>query len=197
MATPRLCSIPGCGKIGKLRRGWCHPHYMRWRSHGDPLGGGTANGVPMRYFREVVLAYEGGECLKWPFSGNQYGYGTVQCNGRKHLVSRLVCEEEHGPPPTPNHEAAHSCGNGNGGCCTKGHLSWKTPAENNADKIVHGTHSRGEKQRNHKLTSKDVLKIRTLIGKVSQKKIAQKFGVDPSAISRIHHGVDWGWLKDS
>lgn len=33
---PAICSVQGCGRGGKLRRGWCEPHYDRWRKHGDP-----------------------------------------------------------------------------------------------------------------------------------------------------------------
>ncbi|WP_292637037.1 hypothetical protein [Mesorhizobium sp.] len=56
-------------------------------------------------------------------------------DGKCRRVSRLVCEEVHGPPPSPDHEAAHSCDNGDLGCATKRHLSWKTPKENTADKF--------------------------------------------------------------
>lgn len=34
----RLCTIPNCDKP-HLAKGWCHMHYQRWRSHGDPMGG--------------------------------------------------------------------------------------------------------------------------------------------------------------
>lgn len=40
MSKPtRICSIDGCGKPHKSR-GWCNPHYRRWLTYGDPLGGG-------------------------------------------------------------------------------------------------------------------------------------------------------------
>lgn len=35
----RTCSIDGCNRGGKITRGWCRPHYLRWCRHGDPLGG--------------------------------------------------------------------------------------------------------------------------------------------------------------
>lgn len=31
------CSINGCENGGKLARGYCNKHYIRWRKHGDPL----------------------------------------------------------------------------------------------------------------------------------------------------------------
>lgn len=36
MADKPLCKIEGCGKGGKLTRGWCAMHYRRYRVHGDP-----------------------------------------------------------------------------------------------------------------------------------------------------------------
>lgn len=35
----RTCSIDGCSRGGKITRGWCRPHYLRWHRNGDPLGG--------------------------------------------------------------------------------------------------------------------------------------------------------------
>ena len=51
------------------------------------------------------------------------------------LVSRVVCEELNGPPPTSKHEAAHNTPNGCvGGLCVNGdHLRWATRKENAAD----------------------------------------------------------------
>lgn len=38
------CSIADCGnKV--VARGWCNRHYLRWRNHGDPLGGGKSPSV--------------------------------------------------------------------------------------------------------------------------------------------------------
>lgn len=36
MADKPVCKIEGCGKGGKLTRGWCAMHYGRYRAHGDP-----------------------------------------------------------------------------------------------------------------------------------------------------------------
>jgi hypothetical protein len=35
----RTCEVDGCGRRGRLSRGMCHTHYMRWRLRGDPGGG--------------------------------------------------------------------------------------------------------------------------------------------------------------
>ena len=30
------CSVDGCERTGRLRRGMCSKHYERWRVHGNP-----------------------------------------------------------------------------------------------------------------------------------------------------------------
>lgn len=32
----KMCSIEGCGRSGRLVRGWCLRHYNRWHKWGDP-----------------------------------------------------------------------------------------------------------------------------------------------------------------
>ncbi len=192
----KACSVDGC-KVNAHSGGsggWCHLHYMRWRRHGDPLKGRTADGEPPHYFRDVVLSYEGDECLKWPYAKSSSGYGKLWVDGRLQVVARLICERVNGPPPTPEHEAAHSCGNGHEGCVTKRHLSWKTPKENSTDQLVHGTRLRGSRQNGAKLTEDHVREIRGLKGKMLQREIAVQFGISQRNISNIHAGKIWAHL---
>jgi hypothetical protein len=186
MATPRICSIENCGKK-VFARGWCSRHWHRWRYHGDPLKGGTANGEPLQYFQETILTYEGNECLTWPYATNSAGYAHMYVDGRTQLISRLICSEVYGPAP-PNHEAAHECGKGHLACVAKRHLSWKTPVSNAADRVGHGTQYRAD------LTDAQVREIRALRGVVSQFKIAAKFGIHQTVVSRIQLGKAWSWV---
>lgn len=41
MNGTRVCSIDGCANA-RSTRGWCKPHYDRWRKYDDPLGGRPA-----------------------------------------------------------------------------------------------------------------------------------------------------------
>lgn len=195
MATQSVCKIEGCDKVANGHRGMCNAHYKRLWRYGDPLKQlKITNGEAQRFYRDVVLQYEGDECLAWPYAKYPSGYGHMVFEGRDITVSRLVCEHVHGAPPTPEHHAAHSCGKGHEACVAKRHVSWKTPSGNAADKIAHDTVGRGERHGGAKLTETDVTEIRALRGKMLQRDIAAKFGVTRGAIGFIQRGERWGWL---
>lgn len=192
----RTCSIPDCGKPHDAR-GWCQMHYLRWKRHGDPLGDGkTSPGDRMRFFTDVVLPYQGDGCLSWPYSRNRAGYGRMTVNGRSASVCRAVCEAMYGPPPTPNHEAAHSCGKGHEGCVNPRHLRWATSAENKADQVFHGTAPFGEQNPAARLSDADVFRIRGLRGKMSRPQIAALFGITPHHVTAIQVRRAWAHLTD-
>jgi hypothetical protein len=99
-----------------------------------------------------------------------------------------------GPSPTPRHEAAHSCGNGHLGCVSPRHLSWKTHKENMADKVQHGTLSRGERIRNSKLTESAVRSMKQS-GFADIKGLAKTYGVCRQTIEAVKHGITWSWVS--
>lgn len=144
MTTKKSCSISGCNNPA-IKRGWCNAHYKRWHQHGDPLGGGTFEGDPKRYFDEVVIPYSGDDCLTWPY-GKSDGYGIMVVDGKCCKVHRLACEEVSGSPPSPKHEAAHSCGNGHLGCVNPRHLRWRTHKENMREMVEHGRGPAGRRR---------------------------------------------------
>lgn len=189
-----ICSIPGCGKRHEAK-GYCKAHYKRFCKHGDPFGGRTSQGEPMRFVHEVALLYTGEECLRWPFTKNAKGYGYLWIDGKNVRAHRYVCELAHGAPPTPDHEAAHNCGKGHDSCIAPGHLDWKTRAENEADKLIHGTHSRGERNSGAKLTEAAARDILALKGIETQHNLAKRFLVSPGSIANIHAGRRWAWLS--
>lgn len=184
MADSRICTVEGCGKK-HFSRGFCSAHYTRNRRHGTPFGGGTQRGKPLSFFNEVVVAHKGDECLIWPYGRGDDGYGTLWENGHRHRVHRYACRRVHGAPPTPNHEAAHSCGNGHLGCCSPNHLRWATSKENNADKIGHGTVNLGLRNGMAKLSDDDVREIRRLANGKTHREIAGMFNVRRQSITDI------------
>lgn len=155
----------------------------------------SAPGEGYRYLCEVVLQYEGEDCLIWPYGRGADGYGIVRINGRATRVSRLSCEEENGPAPFEKMDAAHSCGNGHLGCCSRKHLRWATRLENARDAMSHDTHARGEINGNSKLTDKDVMDIRELRGKVTLRELSERYGVSQGSLCWVQKGKTWKHLN--
>jgi hypothetical protein len=147
---------------------------------------GTGFGI--RWMREHV-SHEGDECLIWPMSRHPTGYGNVSVDGIIYYSHRYMCELAHGPAPTPEHEAAHSCGRGHDGCVHPGHLSWKTPAENQADRKVHGTDERALHQRSWRITREQREEIVALKGRMTQREIANRYGISFQSVSHLHRYV--------
>jgi hypothetical protein len=72
-------------------------------------------------------------------------------------------------------------------------LKWGTYKQNSLDRVRDGTHNKGEKNINAKLTNRDVLKIKSMTG--LNVTIAQKFNVTPERIGQIKNGKGWGHLN--
>lgn len=129
------CSVSGCEK--PVRAGtMCAMHYKR-RSLGMDMTAPqmiASPGEPMKFI-ERHAADPDGPCLTWPFARFPNGYANLG----GYSAIREMCRVAHGEPPTPKHQAAHTCNNGAGGCIHPQHLSWKTPRENQFDRIEHGT----------------------------------------------------------
>ncbi len=135
--------------------------------------------------------YDDEGCLIWPFYRDRYGHFGHE--GEHHYAHRFMCELVNGPPPTPEHQAAHSCGHGEDGCVHPKHLSWKTLGGNMLDKTVHGTN--WKRVRARKLTHEQADAIRASTEKPPA--LAKQFGVSESTIRHIRAGrirtrAQWG-----
>lgn len=123
-------------------------------------------------------------CLIWPFARKGGGYASVGGDGI--LVHRLICEHRHGPAPTPEHHAAHSCGRGHDGCVNQWHLNWRTPTENQLERFQqHGLAPR------NKLTATQAAEIRALQGLETADETAVRFGISESNVRLIWAGKTW------
>lgn len=148
------------------------------------------------FYEQVVIPYDGDDCLIWPYARTKKGYGLAQWGGEKTYVHRLICEEVHGAPPSDAHQAAHSCGRGHDGCVSRKHLRWATPQENKDDMLLHGTVIRGEEASWSTLTEAKVLYIRAMRGVKRQKDLAIEFGVSRSAIALAMSGKTWRHVQE-
>lgn len=146
-----------------------------------------------------------GPCRLWPYGKSDQGYGKV-AGFHTMYVHRLTLEAHVGPAYVGVCEisgklewkkhAAHSCRNRH--CNSVQHLSWKTVAENQADRLRDGTDNQGEKHGASKLTEADVLEIRKryATGRITQRALAEEYGVTQSVISEIVNRKIWTHLPN-
>lgn len=196
MANTRIrpmCTVPDC-TAPHMGHGYCSKHYQRWRNHGtielsrrEPVPGE----VQEQFLRDLVAGDWPQECVQWPYSRTAQGYGVATIGGVRVAAHRGCCKIAHGEPPTPEHQAAHSCGKGHEGCVNPGHLRWATPAENCADMVLHGTAPIGSANPSALLSDALVLEIYALKGKVPQPEISRRYGIPQPTISDIMRGTHW------
>ena len=188
----KQCSVADCG--GKfVARGLCKRHLHRFYKHGDPLKGqdkATSNGEAQA-FLERAWATETDDCILWPYA-NVNGYPVLLHEGRMSTGARVICKRQHGAPPTPKHEAAHSCNARP--CLNKRHLRWATSKENKHDQLAHGTRRRGTMIDNAVITADIVREMRALSPRMTGRAIAAQFGVSKQVVSKVLRRETWAWV---
>lgn len=140
------------------------------------------------------------EC--WPWTAGRYsdGYGQFQAGGRSPKgrplrASRVVAFLRHGLPPTPSHQALHTCDNPS--CCNPEHLYWGTHADNMRDRSVRERQARGSRStggaRKVVLSAGDVRRLRAIYeaGGIGQIALGAMFGISQSGVSAIVRRESW------
>lgn len=108
--------------------------------------------------------------------------------GKLRPVHQLVALAFLGDRPSPDHHVAHNDGNKENNHWTN--LRWATRKENEADKILHGTTNRGERNGQAKLTNEQTQQIKDRLARGERPSaIARDYPVTPSAISQIKRGA--------
>jgi len=143
------------------------------------------------------------ECVLWPYATQRGGYGCVKA-GDGLRPTHLVALELATPRPAGKacsikgewvdgsklHAAHGPCHNP--ACFNPKHLSWRTRAENSADKKRDGTNNDNENHPLCKLSDSDVDRILSLYkgrGKgPTQRELAEQFGCSQAQINRIVNG---------
>lgn len=188
-----MCKVEGCVGLNKAQ-GLCGKHYHRLLRHGNPFGGRTEVGVPLKYMEEQLLRSDD-ECFVWPFANDGKGYGIICFDQKNYYVHRISCERANGPAPENQPLSRHLCGNGHLGCFNPKHLIWSNQTENMSDRIIHETTNRGERHGNSKLTEKQVMEIFVRSnGGEKERDIAKEFGITASNVYYIKIGKSWSWL---
>lgn len=99
-------------------------------------------------------------------------------------VHRLVAIAFIGPQPSALHEVAHRDGDPSNNAPSN--LRWSTRSENHADKVIHGTHNRGERHPLSKLSDEQVRSIRA--SRNTTKQIANEFGITAGHVWAVKAG---------
>ena len=117
------CSIEGCSRK-VLARGWCSPHYLRWRRTGDPLG------VRFRSDEDLFWFHVDKTDTCWLLTAytSTKGYGSWRVRGKNVRAHRWAYERFVGPIP-PGLAIDHLCRVRN--CVNPDHLEPVTTQENN------------------------------------------------------------------
>jgi len=146
----------------------------------------------------------GGECgatvgkILKPQS-NLTGYKHIQLykdrSGHTNTVHRTVMAAFVGPRPN-DMQINHKDGNKENNRLDN--LEYVTASENKLHAFRTGlqTALRGEEHAMAVLTEKDVIEIRSLVGKVTYRDLADMFGVSLTAIFAVANHKSWAWLRE-
>lgn len=158
----------------------------------------SANDV-LRFWAKVNVRGSD-DCWEWKTGRSKQGYGVFHwhcghCSYRQLRASRVAYYLHYKEDPG-DHFVCHTCDNPS--CCNPGHLFKGDSTANNHDMITKGRHAWGEKQHSAKLTRVQVVEIRKLYRpyKMSQRKLAARYGVAQTTIGEIIRRTTWAALSD-
>jgi hypothetical protein len=130
------------------------------------------------------------ECWLWLGSRDGDGYGLVRIEGSTRRAHRVSWQETNGPIP-PGKQILHSCDNPP--CVNPNHLRPGTNLQNVQDAVSKGRNTRlhGSANGLAKLTENNARSIRALAGTVTQRALAERFGVSQKAVWLVIHQQGW------
>lgn len=132
----------------------------------------------------------------WPWKGKlmkRGGYGAFNARQKPIKAHRFAYELTFGPLPSTV-LVRHVCDNPP--CCNPAHLLPGTFADNARDAMERDRVCFGSRQHAAKLKEGQVLIVRSLLASgLTQREVAERFGVNQSTISDIAKGVTWRRLR--
>lgn len=134
----------------------------------------------------------------WEFTGHRdkLGYGKLKFAGSGWLTHRLSYFATYGEIPD-GLLLCHRCDNPS--CANPHHLFLGTNLDNTMDAVRKGRKyipdRKGEQHSQAKLKESEVRAIRELSGKISQKRIGIRFGINQATVCNIITGKTWRNVK--
>lgn len=185
MQVIRGCSVSGCERKHH-GKGLCSHHYTRLYHKGD-----ITTPIVSLPPKEKLLAKRnitGNGCWEWLGYRDTSGYGWIGINYRIESTHRIAYKIWAGEIPKGLY-VLHKCDNPP--CFNPEHLFLGSNRDNRVDAVKKNRHAKGEKIVFSKLTATQVLEARAMLGRLSQREIADHFLVDQSNISRIARRITW------
>lgn len=133
-----------------------------------------------------------GECRRWIGTAGSSNRPVTSYDGRRHLVHRLVWEQDQGPIP-PGHWVVHIGSCPHDDCVNIDHLQLLETALRQAEKAEQGVYAWGERHWNARLDASSALEI--LRSTDSAAVLADRFGVSAASIRAIKAGRRWKQLR--
>lgn len=171
---------------------------MRTANHITPewmVREGFSKNFANRWYAKVKIT---DTCWIWLACRNDDGYGHIAISsGTKTMSAHKASHMLHKGPVPENMDVLHNCApnKDNPSCVNPAHLWTGTASENSID-ASNKSWGRDRSHWNSSLSEVQVMEIFKMSkGGASNKEIADKFGKDPSHISKILHGQRWSRLR--
>jgi hypothetical protein len=129
-------------------------------------------------------------CWLWTAGHHEFGYGVMSANGKRMTAHRLSWILHNGKIPKGLH-VLHKCDNPR--CVNPKHLFLGTQADNMADMVQKKRHAEGSRNGHAILTEDKVreARIRYAAGGISQRELAEQFGVHQVTLGEALRGSHW------
>jgi len=143
-----------------------------------------------RFWSYVKLTANQYVCWEWTAYKNNLGYGRFRIQYKTLKAHRVAYFLSTGKDPAKL-RVCHTCDNPS--CVNPNHLFLGTMGDNIKDMRAKGRGNKGETQGHSKLTSEQVLQIRSLYasGKYTYKYLSKMFNVTMSPIGHIVTRITW------
>lgn len=183
----KICSVDECQNLIKSK-GMCEKHYYQHRRTGKT----TTKKQDQELFFKKLIENPINECVIWPFSVKQEGYGSFTLDGKAITAHRAALIKLTGKDPE-NMVAAHGpCHNR---LCVNPHpehgMRWATQKENNLDRHRDKTMPIGDSHHMSKISKIQVCEIRKRASMGEKPiSISKDYPISVSYVRSIINGSD-------